>query len=51
MEKECDDEVKLLTYMFGMKLDTANKFSRTIGMRSRTTTSITKTGAFFGAKW
>lgn len=26
MEKECDDEVKLLTYMFGMKLDTANKF-------------------------
>lgn len=26
MEKKCDDEVKLLTYMFGMKLDTANKF-------------------------
>lgn len=26
MDKECDDEVKLLTYMFGMKLDTANKF-------------------------
>ena len=26
MEKECDDEVKLLTYMFSMKLDTANKF-------------------------
>lgn len=26
MEKECDDEAKLLTYMFGMKLDTANKF-------------------------
>ena len=26
MEKECADEVKLLTYMFGMKLDTANKF-------------------------
>jgi hypothetical protein len=26
MEKECDDEVKLLTYMFTMKLDTANKF-------------------------
>lgn len=26
MEKECDDEVKLLTYMFGLKLDTANKF-------------------------
>lgn len=26
MEKECDDEVKLLTCMFGMKLDTANKF-------------------------
>lgn len=26
MEKECDDEVKLLTYMLGMKLDTANKF-------------------------
>lgn len=26
MEKECDDEVKLLTYIFGMKLDTANKF-------------------------
>lgn len=25
MEKECDDEVKLLTYIFGMKLDTANK--------------------------
>lgn len=30
MEKECDDEVKLLTYIFGMKLDTANKF---YGMR------------------
>ena len=27
MEKECDDEVKLLTYMFGMKLDIAEKFS------------------------
>lgn len=26
MEKECADEVKLLTYMFGMKLDTSNKF-------------------------
>lgn len=26
MEKECSDEVKLLTDMFGMKLDTANKF-------------------------
>jgi hypothetical protein len=26
MEKECADEVKLLTDMFGMKLDTANKF-------------------------
>lgn len=26
MEKECDDEVKLLTEMFGLKLDTANKF-------------------------
>ena len=26
MEKECDDEVKLLTNMFGLKLDTANKF-------------------------
>ena len=26
MEKECDDEVKLLTDMFGLKLDTANKF-------------------------
>lgn len=26
MEKECADEVKLLTYMFDMKLDTANKF-------------------------
>ena len=26
MEKECADEVKLLTYMFGLKLDTANKF-------------------------
>ena len=26
MEEECDDELKLLTYMFGMKLDTANKF-------------------------
>lgn len=26
MEKECDDEVKLITDMFGLKLDTANKF-------------------------
>lgn len=26
MEKECVDEVKLLTDMFGLKLDTANKF-------------------------
>lgn len=26
MQKECADEVKLLTDMFGMKLDTANKF-------------------------
>lgn len=26
MEKECSDEVKLLTDMFGLKLDTANKF-------------------------
>ena len=26
MEKECDDEVKLLTDMFGLKLETANKF-------------------------
>ena len=26
MEKECADEVKLLTDMFGLKLDTANKF-------------------------
>ena len=26
MEKECDDEVKLLTDMIGLKLDTANKF-------------------------
>lgn len=26
MEKECADEVKLLTDVFGMKLDTANKF-------------------------
>ena len=26
MEKECDDEVKLLADMFGLKLDTANKF-------------------------
>ena len=26
MEKECEDEVKLLTDMFGLKLDTANKF-------------------------
>lgn len=26
MEKECNDEVKLLTDMFGLKLDTANKF-------------------------
>ena len=26
MEKECDDEVKLLTDMFGLKLDTAKKF-------------------------
>ena len=26
MEKECDDEVKLLTDMFGLKLDTSNKF-------------------------
>ena len=26
IEKECDDEVKLLTDMFGLKLDTANKF-------------------------
>ena len=26
MEKECDDEVKLLTDKFGLKLDTANKF-------------------------
>ena len=26
MEKECADEVRLLTDMFGMKLDTANKF-------------------------
>ena len=26
MAKECDDEVKLLTDMFGLKLDTANKF-------------------------
>lgn len=26
MEKECDDEVKLLTDIFGLKLDTANKF-------------------------
>ena len=26
MEKECDDEVKLLTDMFGLKLDTANNF-------------------------
>ena len=26
MEKECDDEEKLLTDMFGLKLDTANKF-------------------------
>ena len=26
MEKECYDEVKLLTDMFGLKLDTANKF-------------------------
>lgn len=26
MEKECADEVKLLTEMFGLKLDTANKF-------------------------
>ena len=26
MEKECDDEVKLLTDMFGLKIDTANKF-------------------------
>lgn len=26
MEKECDDDVKLLTDMFGLKLDTANKF-------------------------
>lgn len=26
MEKECGDDVKLLTCMFGMKLDTANKF-------------------------
>ena len=25
--------------------------NRIIGMRSRTTTSISKTGAFFGAKW
>lgn len=25
MEKECDDEVKLLTDMFGLKLDTSNK--------------------------
>ena len=26
MEKECDDEVKLITDMFGLKLDSANKF-------------------------
>lgn len=26
MEKECADEVKLLTDMYGLKLDTANKF-------------------------
>lgn len=26
MQKECSDEVKLLTDMFGLKLDTANKF-------------------------
>ena len=26
MEKECSDEVRLLTDMFGLKLDTANKF-------------------------
>ena len=26
MEKECSDEVKLITDMFGLKLDTANKF-------------------------
>ena len=26
MEKECEDEVKLLTDMFGLKLDTDNKF-------------------------
>ena len=26
MEKECADEVKLLTDMFGLKLDTSNKF-------------------------
>ena len=26
MEKECSDEVKLLTDMFGLKLDTSNKF-------------------------
>lgn len=26
MEKECADEVKLITDMFGLKLDTANKF-------------------------
>ena len=26
MEKECNDEVKLLTDMFGLKLDTSNKF-------------------------
>lgn len=26
MEKECNDEVKLITDMFGLKLDTANKF-------------------------
>lgn len=26
MEKECADEVRLLTEMFGLKLDTANKF-------------------------
>ena len=26
MEKECEDEVKLLTDMFGLNLDTANKF-------------------------
>ena len=29
MEKECADEVKLLTDMFGLKLDTANKFYAT----------------------